>query len=113
VVIHQFSRIGRLAMIGGNTRVNADVPPYFLYSEFDVAPKSVNIVGLRRAGFTASEVSAVKAAYRLLYRSGLRLEQALERITAECDTEHTRHIVRFIRSSERGIARPSRRATAE
>ena len=54
VVIHQYSRIGRLAMIGGNTRVNLDVPPYFLYSDFNVSPKGLNIVGLRRAGFTGS-----------------------------------------------------------
>src|SRR5262249_53172224 len=56
VVIHQFSKIGRLAMIGGNTRVNSDVPPYFLYSDFNVAAKGLNLVGLRRAGFKASEV---------------------------------------------------------
>ena len=51
VVIHQFSKIGRLAMIGGNTRVNSDVPPFFLYAAFNVAPKGLNLVGLKRAGF--------------------------------------------------------------
>src|SRR6202166_322734 len=56
VVIHQFSKIGRLAMIGGNTRVNLDVPPYFLYSGFNVEAKGLNLVGLRRAGFNASDV---------------------------------------------------------
>ena len=53
VVIHQFSKIGRLAMIGGNTRVNLDVPPYFLYSDFNVAAKGLNLVGLRRAGISS------------------------------------------------------------
>lgn len=105
VVIHQYSKIGRLAMIGGNTRVNSDVPPFFLYTDFNVAPRGLNIVGLRRAGFTASEVSALKQAYRLLYRSGLKLSEALERIEAEVDTEHARHLVRFVRSSKRGICR--------
>src|SRR5512138_1058696 len=52
VVVHQFSRIGTLAMVGGNTRVNADVPPYFLYSGFNVTPMGLNIVGLQRAGFS-------------------------------------------------------------
>ena len=52
VVVHQYSKIGRLAMIGGNTRVNSDVPPFFLYSDFNVAAKGLNLVGLRRAGFT-------------------------------------------------------------
>ena len=105
VVIHQFSKIGRLAMIGGNTRVNSDVPPYFLYSDFNVAAKGLNLVGLRRAGFKAAEIAALKAAYKILYRSGLKLEDALARIEAEVPTEHTRHLVEFIRSSKRGICR--------
>ncbi|HLK20969.1 MAG TPA: acyl-ACP--UDP-N-acetylglucosamine O-acyltransferase [Bryobacteraceae bacterium] len=104
VVIHQYSKIGRLAMIGGNSRVNNDVPPYFLYSEFNVAPKGLNLVGLRRAGFSREEISALKNAYRILYRSGLKLEDALKQIDA-LGTEHTRHLASFIRSSERGICR--------
>ena len=52
VVIHQFSKIGRLAMVGGNTRVNSDLPPFFLYSDFNAAAKGLNIVGLKRAGFS-------------------------------------------------------------
>ena len=105
VVIHQFSKIGRLAMIGGNSRVNRDVPPYFLYSDFNVAAKGLNLVGLRRAGFSREEIGALKTAYRILYRAGLKLEDALTRIEGELDTEHTRHLVKFIRSSKRGICR--------
>ncbi|MGA3204350.1 MAG: acyl-ACP--UDP-N-acetylglucosamine O-acyltransferase [Bryobacteraceae bacterium] len=105
VVIHQFSKIGRLAMIGGNTRVNLDVPPYFLYSDFNVSPKGLNLVGLRRAGFTADEIRALKQAYKLLYKSGLKLEDALSRIEAESPTAHTQHLVAFIRASKRGICR--------
>lgn len=105
VVIHQYSKIGRLAMIGGNTRVNSDLPPYFLYSDFNVAAKGLNIVGLRRAGFTLPQVSALKQAYKLLFRAGLKLEDALERIETEVPTEHTLHVVRFVRASKRGICR--------
>jgi UDP-N-acetylglucosamine acyltransferase len=105
VVIHQYSKIGRLAMIGGNSRVNSDVPPYFLYSDFNVAAKGLNLVGLRRAGFTKEEITALKSAYRILYRSGLKLEEALGRIEVELDTEQTRHLVRFVRGSKRGICR--------
>lgn len=105
VVVHQFSRIGRLAMIGGNVRVNLDVPPYFLYADFNVAAKGLNIVGLRRAGFSASQVQALKQAYKLLYRSNLKLEDALERIQAECPTPETTHLVEFVRQSKRGICR--------
>src|SRR5216684_3801336 len=105
VVIHQFSKIGKLAMIGGNTRVNSDVPPFFLYSGFNVEAKGVNVVGLRRSGLKAAQITALKTAYRILYRSGLKLEEALQRIEAEVPTEHTLHLIEFIRSSKRGICR--------
>jgi len=105
VVIHQYSRIGRLAMIGGNTRVNSDLPPFFLYTDFNVAAHGLNLVGLKRAGFTEADIKPLKTAYRLLYRSGLKLEDALQRIEAEISTDHTRHLVAFIRASKRGIAR--------
>jgi len=105
VVVHQFSKIGCLAMVGGNTRVNSDLPPYFLYSDFDVAARGLNIVGLKRSGFKASQVSALKKAYQLLYRSGLKLQEALERIETEVPTPETQHLVEFIRSSKRGICR--------
>ncbi len=108
VVVHQFSKIGRLAMIGGNTRVNRDVPPYFLYSGFDVEPGGLNLVGLRRAGLRAQEIAQLKKAYRLLYRGGLKLDEALRRIEAEAPSEHTRHLVNFIRASKRGITREAR-----
>ena len=105
VVVHQFSKIGRLAMIGGNTRVNSDVPPFFLYTGFNVEPKGLNLVGLKRAGYKASDLSKFKKAYQLLYRSGLKLEEALERIAREIQTPEALHLVDFVRRSERGICR--------
>jgi UDP-N-acetylglucosamine acyltransferase len=105
VVVHQFSKIGRLAMIGGNTRVNSDVPPFFLYSGFNVEAKGVNVVGLKRAGYSAKQIAALKVAYRLLYRAGLKLEDALQRMEAEVDGEEAAHLVKFIRGSKRGICR--------
>src|ERR1041385_4914803 len=93
VVVHQFSRIGRLAMIGGNTRVNSDVPPFFLYSGFNVAAKGVNIVGMKRAGFKAAQVATLKKAYQILYRSQLKLDDALSRIEIELPSEETGHLV--------------------
>jgi UDP-N-acetylglucosamine acyltransferase len=105
VVIHQFSKIGRLAMIGGNSRVNLDVPPFFLYADFNVRPKGLNLVGLKRAGFSQEDIVALKAAYKILYRSGLKLKDALARLAWELNTEHTRHLVKFIEASERGICR--------
>jgi UDP-N-acetylglucosamine acyltransferase len=105
VVIHQFSKIGKLAMIGGNTRVNSDVPPFMLCSDFNAAVKGLNMVGLKRAGFRHSDVTPIKKAYQILFRSRLKLKEALERIETECATDHTRHLVEFIRRSERGICR--------
>jgi UDP-N-acetylglucosamine acyltransferase len=105
VVIHQYSKIGRLAMIGGNSRVNLDVPPFFLYTDFNVRPNGLNLVGLKRAGLTNQEIAALKAAYKILYRSGLKLKDALARIATDLNTEHTRHLVKFIEGSQRGICR--------
>ena len=85
--------------------MNQDVPPYFLYSDFNVTPTGLNRVGLRRAGFDAGEIAALKAAYKILYRSGLKLDDALASIEHNVSIEHTRHLVKFIRSSTRGIAR--------
>jgi UDP-N-acetylglucosamine acyltransferase len=105
VGVHQYSKIGRLAMIGGRSRVNRDVPPFFLYEGSRMAPLGLNIIGLKRAGFQAADISALKIAYRILFRSGLKLETALVRIETEIPTEHTLHLVAFIRRSERGICR--------
>jgi UDP-N-acetylglucosamine acyltransferase len=105
VVLHQHSRIGRLAMIGGNTRVNLDVPPFFLYSGFNVEAKGLNMVGLKRAGFTLAQIAQLKKAYQALYRSGLKLEDALMKIEQELADENTLDLVRFIRGSVRGICR--------
>jgi UDP-N-acetylglucosamine acyltransferase len=110
VVVHQYSRIGRLAMLAGNVRVNQDAAPYFLYSGFDIAPHGLNLVGLRRAGLSRDDIAALKIAYRYLFRSELKLEDALARIAEETDNPHTQHLVAFVRASKRGVARRARRA---
>ena len=105
VLVHQYGKIGRLAMISGNTRVNLDAPPFFTFAGFQIAPKGLNLVGLKRAGFKAPDVSILKSAYQLLYRSGLKLEEALAKIETEIPTPETLQLVQFIRGSERGICR--------
>jgi len=104
VVVHQYSRIGRLAMVGGNTRVNSDLPPFFLYSKFDVAVEGLNLVGLRRAGFSATDLVTLKLCYKILYRSALKKEEACDQLEA-LSNPHASHIARFVRASKRGIAR--------
>jgi UDP-N-acetylglucosamine acyltransferase len=105
VLVHQYSKVGRLAMVSGNTRVNLDAPPFFTYSGFAIEPRGLNLVGLKRAGYKAPDVSILKQAYRYLYRSGLKLDEALARIESEIPTPETLHLVAFIRGSRRGIAR--------
>ena len=113
VAAHQFSKIGKFAMVGGGTRVNKDIPPYFMYAGLYVTPVGLNRVGLRRAGFSAADMQALKSAYKILYRSGLKLADALRRIETEIPTEHTLHLVNFIRSSKRGICRETRHHNQE
>ena len=115
VVVHQYSKIGRLAMIGGNVRVNLDVPPFFIYSDFNVTPHGLNLVGLRRAGFTRQQIAKLKLAYRTLYLSGLKLEEALVKMETEIGGDEVEQLVNFIRRSDRGICRPTNGAvmTAE
>jgi len=81
------------------------VPPFFLYSGFDVEAKGLNLVGLKRAGYQASDVAVLKKAYQILYRSGLKLEDALAKIESEIPTPETLHLAAFVRRSKRGICR--------
>ena len=112
VLVHQFSKIGQLAMVSGNTRVNLDVPPFLIASDFKIAAKGLNLVGLRRAGFGPETIRSLKQAYRILYQSRLPLQDALERIEREIPVSEARHLVSFIRNSKRGICRDSRRTPA-
>ncbi len=105
VMVHQFCRVGRLALVSGNTRVNLDAPPFFIYYGFDPEPHGLNVVGLKRAGFPEAEIRELKEAYRVLYRSGLKLHDALRQLDVLTDSESVRQLIRFCREAKRGIAR--------
>jgi len=105
VLVHQFTRVGRLAMISGNTRVNQDAPPFFTYSGFAMEPRGLNLVGLKRAGLDTVQIRALKSAYRHLYREGLKLDEALAKIDSEICTPEAAQLSSFIRATRRGIAR--------
>src|SRR5581483_1096821 len=77
IAIHQFCRIGRLAMVAGMSRVNVDLPPFFTFMGYRIAPRGINLVGLKRAGFNREQIGKLKTAYRLLYRTGLGRDEAL------------------------------------
>ena len=105
VAVHQFVRIGALAMIGGLARVNKDVPPYFLVKG-DSEVWAVNAVGLKRAGISEQGRMAIREAYRLLYRSGLNTTQALKALQAmKSSSPEVGHLIRFVQESRRGICR--------
>lgn len=111
VAIHQFTKIGRLAMLAGNTGVSSDVPPFIVCAGYRGDAMGLNLVGLKRAGYQPSQIAAIKRAYVTLYRSGLSLEDALARIEAGGSTPETLHMAQFIRRSERGICRPAGRTS--
>ncbi|MCC5812369.1 MAG: acyl-ACP--UDP-N-acetylglucosamine O-acyltransferase [Ectothiorhodospiraceae bacterium] len=106
--IHQFARIGAYAMLGGGTMAPMDIPPYAMASGNHAKLYGLNRRGLQRNGFSRDDIQHVRHAYRLLFKSGLRLEQALEEILAEqalAASKPVQHLVQFIRQTKRGITR--------
>ncbi len=105
-VLHQFTRIGTHSMIGGGSAVAQDVPPYTNVTGNRASLHGLNLVGLKRRGFSAEALSALKKAYRLIFRSGLTFEEARARVAAEVEmTSEVTHLVDFIEGSERGVTR--------
>ncbi|HEY7698712.1 MAG TPA: acyl-ACP--UDP-N-acetylglucosamine O-acyltransferase [Vicinamibacteria bacterium] len=104
VVIHQFSRIGELSMVGGGSKVNLDVPPFFTVDGVPARAVGLNLVGLKRAGVSEEDVRVLKRAYRLLYRSKLPARDAVREIEA-LSNDFARRLAEFVRASERGICR--------
>lgn len=101
--VHQFARIGTMAMVGGG-RITQDVPPYMLTGTEPMRVCGPNSVGLERRGVSAEVRSAIKKAYKILYRDGLNRKQALEQIKSELpDYPEIRHLVEFIENSPRGV----------
>ena len=104
--IHQFCRVGTHALVGGASKIRQDCPPYMIIdaSGPDARVMGPNVVGLQRRGFSAEVRTALKEAYKLLYREGLNRTQALERIKYEvADIPEVRNLVEFYQKSERGV----------
>lgn len=106
VMVHQFVRIGEYAMLGGNTKITMDCPPYMLVDGRPAAVRGLNTVGLKRAGFSKQDLSALRRAYRILYQDNKKLSDALIEIEG-IGCHSTSHLVDFIRQSERGMHRAS------
>ncbi len=104
VVFHQFCRIGRLAMIGGFTGVNKDVPPFMLVRGPSTI-RGLNLVGLRRSGLSREILKELKEAYKLLFYSNIPGKEVIQRIKEEFKSEEAAHLASFIEDSKRGICR--------
>ncbi len=106
VAIHQFVRIGDYAYVGGKSGVPKDIPPYVIAAGDRAKLHGLNRVGLKRQGFTETTVTALKKVYRIFFRIGITLNEAIERAQAEVDhLPEVNKFIEFIKSSQRGITR--------
>ena len=106
VAVHQFCRVGKLAMIGGCSKVRQDIPPFMLADGSPAETVTINKVGLERAGLSEEAITALRAAYKLLFREGLTISNALVRIEQELPPlPEIQHLIQFVRASERGISK--------
>jgi len=104
--IHQFVRIGKYAMVGACSAVSQDIPPFMMANGDRARCYGLNTVGLRRNGVTDQTVRRLKQAYRLIFHSKLNTSQALERVATEVGScPEVEHLIHFIKTSSRGIAR--------
>lgn len=105
-LVHQFCRLGAHCFTAMGSAINRDVPPFMMVAGHMATPRGINTEGLRRRGFGSNRLAAIRRAYKTLYRSGLRLEQARERLGAEgADNPDIDELVRFIADSQRSIVR--------
>lgn len=105
-LVHQFSRIGAHVMIQGGSKIPKDIPPYVMVGREPIVYVGLNVVGLRRRGFTSERINSIQEIYRFLYMSGLNVTQAMERIQNDLpESEDRERVLQFIQSSSRGIVR--------
>lgn len=107
VLIHQFCHIGGHVMIQGGSRTSKDVPPFVIAAREPISFSGINLVGLRRHGYTREQIDNIHSAYRIIYQSGMNVAQALEALKKEpmAECEEVRYIIDFIEKSGRGIIR--------
>jgi UDP-N-acetylglucosamine acyltransferase len=107
-LVHQFTRISKHVMIQGGSRIGKDIPPYTLIGRDPIVYCGINIVGLRRRGFSNDQVFLIQDIYRTLYTRGLNNSDALRAIETEYGSSEERDLIlNFIKSSRRGIVRGS------
>ena len=106
VLMHQFCRVGGYVMIQGGSRFSKDIPPYIIAGREPIAYCGINIVGLRRRGFSNEMIENIHNAYRIIYQSGLNISEALEEVQKEIPmSPEIEYSISFIKDSSRGIIR--------
>lgn len=106
--IHQFCRIGTLSIIGGCSKVVQDVPPYAMADGHPAKVHTINKIGLTRKGFSPEVQKNIRNAFKILFRSGLSIPNAISKVSEEIlPSPELAHLVEFVRASERGICRGS------
>ena len=106
VLVHQFCRIGGYTMVQGGSRTSKDIPPYVIGGKEPIAYEGLNIIGLRRRGFSPELIDNIHNAYRLVYQSSLTVNEAMERIKNDVPmSKEIQYISDFVSNSKRGIIR--------
>lgn len=106
VLMHQFCRVGGYVMVQGGSRSSKDIPPYIIAGREPIAYCGINLIGLRRRGFSNELIANIHDAYRLIYQSGLNTTEALAEIEKQVPmSPEIQYIIDFVRSSSRGIIR--------
>jgi UDP-N-acetylglucosamine acyltransferase len=104
--VHQFCRIGKMAMIGGCSKVVQDVPPFMIADGNPAETRTINKVGMERNGISEETQSALRSAYKILFRDGLTIPNGLAKIEKELPPlPEVKHLIQFVRGSERGISK--------
>lgn len=104
VLVHQFCRVGSYVMVGGGSRTGQDIPPFILAAREPIMYCGLNLVGLRRRGFSAELIGNIHAAYRILYNSGKMRDECIEDIMQDVPmSPEIEYIIDFIKTSKRGI----------
>jgi UDP-N-acetylglucosamine acyltransferase len=106
VLMHQFCRVGSYVMLQGGSRFSKDIPPYIIAGRDPIAYCGINIVGLRRHGFSNELIENIHNAYRIIYQGGLNVSEALEKVKKEIPSSpEIEYIIEFVQDSKRGIIR--------
>ncbi len=104
--VHQFCRVGKMAIIGGCSKVVQDVPPFMMADGNPAETRTINKIGMERNGISAEAQAAMRAAYKLLFREGLTIPNALAKIEKDLPKPpEILHLIQFVKTSERGISK--------